>query len=40
MGKRFKSEVSSVAPKTTSGIVVASPITSSETLTSPPILAA
>src|SRR5215216_1243582 len=40
MGKRFNSDVSNAAPKTTSGIVVASPMTSSEMSTSPPILAA
>src|SRR5829696_1815016 len=40
MGNRSSREVSSAAPKTTSGIVVARPITISTQLTSPPILAA
>src|SRR5215208_2280150 len=40
MGNRSSREVSSAAPKTTSGTVVARPITSSQKLTSPPILAA
>src|SRR3712207_2198396 len=40
MGKRSRREVRSAAPKTTSGIVVASPIPMSSQLTSPPIRAA
>src|SRR5918997_4094346 len=40
MGNRSSREVSSAAPKTTSGIVVSRPIPISTQLTSPPILAA
>src|SRR5918998_1728655 len=40
MGNLSSSEVSSAAPKMTSGIVVARPIARSENTTSPPILAA